>query len=277
MRKALTTLLMVVVTFFLMAGTSHAAEACTINGTVTRRPNGNFNLGVSVNTTQLDTNRSYSITLDTGVRDSVNHSFTPVAGTNGVNFAFELDPGHADNNYTLYVRPSSCVDVAGSGCAVQQCTTRVFFSPEAPVTGSTPTEEEVLPDNAGEPVASIEAYRFCQQVPEGSQRRACRKCVGGDGDDVAGHIYTAVGCLRLSQDGLAGDLIRLFLSIAGGVALMSILFAGLTFVTSQGDTNKVKQAKELLTAAVSGLMFIIFSVIILNFMGVQILRIPGLS
>ncbi len=120
----------------------------------------------------------------------------------------------------------------------------------------------------------IDDFNYCNQVPVGEQRTACMACVGNDAGE---HIYTAVGCLQLSQTGLVADLIRLLLGIAGGVALLAILLSAFTFSTSQGDSNKVKRAKEMMTAAVSGLFFIIFSVIVLNFIGVQILRIPGLG
>lgn len=122
----------------------------------------------------------------------------------------------------------------------------------------------------------LEAFRFCQQVPSG-QQGACQSCVGGSGDEVSGKIYTAVGCLSTSGSGLAGDLIRLMLGVGGALALLSILASGFIYSTSQGDAGKLKEAKELATGAVSGLLFMIFSVIILNFIGVQVLRIPGLS
>lgn len=47
-------------------------------------------------------------------------------------------------------------------------------------------------------------------------------------------------------------------------------------MTSGGNTEKTKAGKELLTAAITGLMILIFSVFILDFFGLRILRIPGL-
>ncbi len=131
----------------------------------------------------------------------------------------------------------------------------------------------------------IAAFGYCQQVPEGNQRAACESCLLSGGAEISSHgnldpkdtIYTAVGCLNITQSGLAADLIRLILGIAGGLALLFILVAAFTFSTSRGDSNKIKTAREQITAAVAGLFFIIFSIIVLNFIGVQILRIPGLS
>jgi len=47
-------------------------------------------------------------------------------------------------------------------------------------------------------------------------------------------------------------------------------------ITAAGDKRKLQGGKELLTAAVSGLFLIIFSVFILDLIGIRILRIPGL-
>lgn len=277
MRKIFLSLLVFIASFFFFVGPAAAAEevSCRITSAVTRRPSGSYNLGVSINTTQLTAGTSYSIVLDTGIRDTVNHAFTPVAGGNGVNFAFELDSGHGGNTYTLYVRPTSCVDVAGTSCAVSQCSQQVTFSESAPLTPEDPSSEIVLPSNAPSPAPRLSTYEFCKQIPGEAERAECEACLGDP--EVREKIYTAIGCIDTSQSGLAADLIRLFLSVAGGLAFLSMLFAGATFATSQGDTNKVKQAKDLLTASVSGLFFIIFSTILLHFIGVEILQIPGLG
>jgi len=127
-----------------------------------------------------------------------------------------------------------------------------------------PTEDTALPP-----------FDYCAQVPE-AQQQACQDCVGDDPNE-SGSVYTAVGCIGVGEQDLAADLIRLLLGIAGGVALLSILAGAFIFSTSQGESNRVKQAKELITAAVSGLLFIIFIVIIMDFIGVKILQIPGLG
>lgn len=44
-------------------------------------------------------------------------------------------------------------------------------------------------------------------------------------------------------------------------------------MTSSGDPNKLKAGQELLTAAISGIIMLIFSVFILKVIGVDILKI----
>jgi hypothetical protein len=65
------------------------------------------------------------------------------------------------------------------------------------------------------------------------------------------------------------------LSIAGIVALGLIIFSGYRLMISQGNPEQVKNAREQLTAAIIGLLFIIFSLVILRIIGFNILNIPG--
>jgi hypothetical protein len=65
--------------------------------------------------------------------------------------------------------------------------------------------------------------------------------------------------------------------ISGGVALLSIIYAGYRFMVSQGKPEAIQQAREQLIAAIVGLLFIIFSMVILQAIGIDILHIPGLN
>jgi hypothetical protein len=64
--------------------------------------------------------------------------------------------------------------------------------------------------------------------------------------------------------------------MGGGIALVLIAVSGFMITTSGGDREKLQAGKELLTSALIGLGMIIFSVFILDLIGVRILRIPGL-
>jgi hypothetical protein len=52
-----------------------------------------------------------------------------------------------------------------------------------------------------------------------------------------------------------------------------ILYAGFMLMTSTGNPERIKAGQELLTSAISGLILLIFSVFILNFIGINILGI----
>lgn len=120
-----------------------------------------------------------------------------------------------------------------------------------------------------------EEYAICRQLNPNSQAfQDCRACSGTSAEPTNG-IWTAVGCIRSDPQSIVGAVIRIGIGIAGGVALIMILAAGFMFTVSQGDPKRVGEARDLITSAVIGLLFIVFSVSILQFLGVQLLRIPG--
>jgi len=88
---------------------------------------------------------------------------------------------------------------------------------------------------------------------------------------------TAFGDINTNPAGFVKSIFGILLSLAGGVALVLIIISGYRLMTSQGNPEKVQQAREQLTSAIVGLLFIIFSVTILQIIGVDILHIPGLN
>jgi hypothetical protein len=90
-----------------------------------------------------------------------------------------------------------------------------------------------------------------------------------------GTCKTALGDLPTSLSGLLTRVFSIALSIAGIVALGLIIASGYRLMVSQGNPEQVKGAREQLTAAIIGLLFIIFSLVILQIIGVNILKIPG--
>jgi hypothetical protein len=89
-------------------------------------------------------------------------------------------------------------------------------------------------------------------------------------------INSAVGCIPLgSTNTLAAFFTRWGVGIGGGIALLAILFAGFQIITSAGDTQKLQGGRDLLVAAIAGLIMLIFSIFLLELIGVKILQIPG--
>ena len=97
----------------------------------------------------------------------------------------------------------------------------------------------------------------------------CSKCMQDGG------IWTAVGCIPQTPEAIVKTLIEIGLIMSGAIVLIMILAGAFMLSTSQGDPKKTQDAKELITSAIIGLLFIIFSITILQFVGVSILRIPG--
>jgi len=88
---------------------------------------------------------------------------------------------------------------------------------------------------------------------------------------------TALGAILTSPAGFISSLFKLILGIAGMVAVGVIVYSGLLLLTSQGNQEKMQGAKETITAAIVGIIFIIFSMVILQTIGVDILGLPGIG
>lgn len=89
-------------------------------------------------------------------------------------------------------------------------------------------------------------------------------------------VNTGLGIpIATTPDGFIKSIFGIILGLAGGVAILLTIVSGYRLMTSQGNPEKVQGAKETLTSAIIGLVFIIFSFAILQIIGEQILRIPG--
>lgn len=114
-------------------------------------------------------------------------------------------------------------------------------------------------------------FSLCNQIPDSEPDlfERCRKCF------AAGGVWTAVGCIPSDPESIIHTIIRIGLMLGGGIVLVMILVGAFMLSVSKGDPKKTQEAKELITSAIVGLLFIIFSVTILQFIGVSVIRIPG--
>jgi hypothetical protein len=97
----------------------------------------------------------------------------------------------------------------------------------------------------------------------------CSNCPEGSG------VPTALGCIPTNTQDFVVGFLRFALGIGGGIAFLLMLYGVLVIITSGGSPERVAGGQQTITAALGGLLFIIFSVVILNLVGFQILQIPG--
>lgn len=90
-------------------------------------------------------------------------------------------------------------------------------------------------------------------------------------------INTALGDFPTDPPGFIKMIFGIILSLSGGIAVVLIMISGYGLMFSGGNPEKVQASREQLTAAIVGLLFIIFSMSILQIIGVDILHIPGLT
>lgn len=118
----------------------------------------------------------------------------------------------------------------------------------------------------------IPPYDLCANISSNEQA-ACNSCVGPDKTEG---IYTAIGCIPTNPSSFTRQFARLIIGIAGGIALLLMLIGAFFVTTAGGDPKKVESGKSTFTSAIIGLLVVIFSAVLLQFIGIEILQLPGL-
>lgn len=90
-------------------------------------------------------------------------------------------------------------------------------------------------------------------------------------------IDTAIGSIKLDPIGFITRIFQIVLAIAGVGALFLIIYSGYRMLLSRGNKEMIQGARETITAAIIGLLFIIFSLVILSVITGNILKLPGFS
>jgi hypothetical protein len=93
-----------------------------------------------------------------------------------------------------------------------------------------------------------------------------------DGEAVG--INTAIGCIPVEDtQSFITFLLSWGIGIAGGIAFLLVIYAGFMITTSAGNPQRLQAGKELLTAAIMGLVLLVASTFILRVIGADILGI----
>src|SRR3989344_5102728 len=81
---------------------------------------------------------------------------------------------------------------------------------------------------------------------------------------------TAIGDFTPELGAFAQKILTIGVSLAGAIALIIMVIGAIRVLTSSGDPKNVAAGREMIIAAIAGLLFLIFSVLILKFIGVSI-------
>jgi hypothetical protein len=94
-----------------------------------------------------------------------------------------------------------------------------------------------------------------------------------------GGYYSAIGCLPINDLGsfVTTLAFQIGLGLAGAFCILCMIYSAIIMQTSGGNSEAIGNAQKTLMSCLSGLALIIFSVFIIRFIGVDILRIPGFS
>lgn len=106
------------------------------------------------------------------------------------------------------------------------------------------------------------------QAPETSQSQLCQ---GGSGIQIPDGANTPADCATLTQGGttkineLIKQIINVFSVIVGIVAVIMMIYGGLRYITSGGDSGNVTSAKNTILYAIIGLIIVALAQIIVKF------------
>jgi hypothetical protein len=114
---------------------------------------------------------------------------------------------------------------------------------------------------------SVLDYRMCSQA--GTEMQQCITCKNQEG------IWTGLGCIPYTPEGIASKFLPFLIALAGAIALLVSLFGIFQLVLSAGDREKTAGAREMITSALAGLIFILLSMFLLRFIVKDIIQLPG--
>ncbi len=123
-----------------------------------------------------------------------------------------------------------------------------------------------------------DTYRTCKKIDSTDRQQPapsppCKKFENG----TCAEFNTALGTFKTEPSDFVVSVFGFLISMAGGIAILLIMIAGYKIMTSRGNPDQIQQAREQMIAAIVGLMFLIFSFLFLQLIGIDILKVPGLE
>lgn len=91
-------------------------------------------------------------------------------------------------------------------------------------------------------------------------------------DSAKDGILTAIGCLPIEIGAFTRTVLNRGISIGAGLAFLLMLYGAFVLITSAGNPENTKKGGEIITSAIVGLLFIIFSIFLLKVIGIDILN-----
>lgn len=107
-----------------------------------------------------------------------------------------------------------------------------------------------------------------------------QKCTSGFTDEKGNSVpavATAIGCIPTEPVAFIKAFLRFVLGIGGGVAFLIMVMGVFQMITSAGNPDSLKNGSDMLTNAIIGILFIIFSLLFFQIIGFGILKLPGFS
>jgi len=98
--------------------------------------------------------------------------------------------------------------------------------------------------------------------------------VPGENPCPGGVCNTAIGTFSSDPLQFVGKVLSIAVGLAGGIAFILMVIGAIRVLTSAGNPQSVNAGRDMIVAALAGLLFLIFSVLILQFIGIHIVSLP---
>lgn len=138
------------------------------------------------------------------------------------------------------------------------------------------------PSNPGGPIGGGGGGTKTICVPKPGQD--CTRASGVPCDITSGNpdpngkgLMTAIGCVPTEPQAFVSGIFKFIAGFAGAATLLLMFFGILQMITAAGNPEQVKRGMDQFTASIWGLVFLLIAVLLLKFIGVDILNIPGFS
>lgn len=121
----------------------------------------------------------------------------------------------------------------------------------------------------------------CETALAGGAGVGSGETTGGDSSIPCKPTCSIGGILEFDVSDSGGQTVTTILlvsiSIAAVIAFILAGFGAVQIVASAGNPTKINQGREMIISAISGLLFIVFAVSILEIIGANILNLPGIE
>ncbi len=79
------------------------------------------------------------------------------------------------------------------------------------------------------------------------------------GNNIANNAFNSIGFSRKDPREIVANIIKILLGFLGTIAVVLIIYAGFLWMTAAGKPDNTKKAKDIMSAAVTGLVIILIS------------------
>ena len=79
------------------------------------------------------------------------------------------------------------------------------------------------------------------------------------GNNIANNAFNSIGFSKKDPREIVANIIKILLGFLGTIAVVLIIYAGFLWMTAAGKPDNTKKAKDIMSAAVTGLVIILIS------------------